>query len=126
MRPLPTEWVPKAPPYVRGVAIVRGTPTPVVDLNLLLGVDDASPPARLVTLKLEAGRRVAVLVDEVLGVRDRGDLPEGQVPPLLQDAADEFVDDLTRLDRQLLSILRAGALVPADMVAEPPKPDGEP
>jgi hypothetical protein len=37
------------------------------------------------------------------------------VPPLLADAAAGVVDELARLDGQLLTILRAGSLLPEDV-----------
>ena len=37
MRPLPVEGLPAAPSFVAGVALIRGVPTPVVDLAALVG-----------------------------------------------------------------------------------------
>jgi chemotaxis signal transduction protein len=36
MRPLPIQPVAGTPSFVRGVSVIRGTPTPVVDLKALL------------------------------------------------------------------------------------------
>lgn len=114
MRPLPVETVPGMPSFVRGTAIVRGEPTPVVDLRDLLGDDVERPPARLVTVRVGAERRVGLLVDEVLGVRHRVTSSGEPVPPLLAEAAAGVVDELGRLDGQLLTILRAGSVLPED------------
>lgn len=37
MRPLPIEPLPDVPAYVLGASLVRGLPTPIVDLGALLG-----------------------------------------------------------------------------------------
>lgn len=113
MRPLPCEVLPDLPAFVRGVAIVRGRPTPVLDLRQLLGDPADAPPARLVTLKVDAQRRAGLLVDAVLGLHPRGASSEG-LPPLLQDAGVHVVAELARLDDRLLTVLRAGRLVPEE------------
>jgi len=51
MRPLPIRHLEDVPPFVLGVALVRGAPAPVVDVARLLGVDStgliyAEPPAK--------------------------------------------------------------------------------
>jgi purine-binding chemotaxis protein CheW len=51
MRPLPIEVLPGCPPFVRGVAVIRGRPTPVADLGVLLGAADPPQPVRFVMLK---------------------------------------------------------------------------
>lgn len=118
MRPLPVEPLAGAPPFVLGLAIVRGAPTPVVDANRLLGASAGSStpilspsPARFVSLKL--GQRTAALaVDAVLDIRL---LPAGMlasIPPLLQDADAALVSLIGALDTKLLLVLEAARLVP--------------
>lgn len=114
MRPLPIEEVPGIPSFVCGASIVRGVVTPIVDLARLLGESEASEAQRLVTIKLDAKRRVGVLVDEVLGVRRHGS-ETVELPPLLLDATAEVVDDLTRLDDSLLTVLRGASLIPEEV-----------
>ncbi len=109
LRPLPIEAAAGAPPFVRGVAIVRGAPTPVVDLGALVG-GAAGEPARWVTLRL-GGRTVALAVDEVVGVRALAGAEAG-LPPLLAAAAPEALQALQALDAELLWILRAGWSLP--------------
>jgi purine-binding chemotaxis protein CheW len=60
MRPLPIEAIAGMPPFVLGVSIIRGTPTPVVDLGLILGAP-GSGAERFVTLRL-GQRQVALSV----------------------------------------------------------------
>jgi purine-binding chemotaxis protein CheW len=112
MRPLPIEVTAGAPSFVRGLSIIRGTPVPVVDLRLLLGI----PPedgTRFVALRI-GERRVALLVDEVVGIRRLDGSSLDQLPPLLRDARGGLVQELGTLDTQLLMVLRASHLLPDD------------
>jgi purine-binding chemotaxis protein CheW len=131
MRPLPIEPLTGAPPFVLGVTIVRGFPTPVVDACRLLcpSVLPSTPitspsPTRFVSLKL--GERTAVLVvDAVLDVRS---LPVGilaDIPPLLHEGGDELVSVIGALDTKLLIVLEAARLIP-DSVWSAIKVTGEP
>ena len=53
MRPLPIEPVAGTPGFVRGVSVIRGAPTPVVDLRALLeNVPNSVTYGRFVTMKL--------------------------------------------------------------------------
>jgi purine-binding chemotaxis protein CheW len=121
MRPLPCEPLPGLPPFVRGVSIVRGRPTPIVDLRVLLGDHEPSSPRRLVILRTDGARRVGLLVDEVLGIRGDQGLSAGDLPPLLADAATAIVESLARLDGELLTVLRTGSLVPAEVWSQVPE-----
>ena len=57
MRPLPIKGVAGTPGFVRGVSVIRGTPTPVVDLKALLESSENSPSyGRFVALKLDDRR----------------------------------------------------------------------
>jgi purine-binding chemotaxis protein CheW len=110
MRPLPIEPLAGAPAFVSGLAIIRGSPVPVVDAARLLGAGEGRP-ARFVTLQT-GGRRVALAVDGVVGV---GTIPERSshdLPPILGDVAAEFVAAIGTLDADLLLVLRAARLVP--------------
>jgi purine-binding chemotaxis protein CheW len=118
MRPLPIESIPGAPGYVRGASILRGRPTPIVDLRCLLGGEAGGPAGRLVSVKVGNGRRVGLLVDGVIGIRDEPDESIDELPPLLQDAAGEKVQSLARLDSALLTVLKAGRLVPEEVWTE--------
>jgi len=111
MRPLPIEPVAGTPAFVRGVSVIRGEPTPVVDLEALLERGPGSRAyGRFVTLKV-GERRVALGVDSVVGVRTLEAATLGAMPPLLRDAA-ERVEALGAPDEQLLVVLRAARLVP--------------
>ena len=110
MRPLPVEPVSGTPPYVRGLAIIRGMAVPVLDAALLLGAQ-ATPVARFITMGT-GQRTVALAVEEVIGVRTIADDEFQDLPPLLRDAGGETISAIGTLDAGLLVLLRAGRLVP--------------
>lgn len=114
MRPLPVESVPGVPPFVWGVAIIRGEPVPVVDLGTLFQGPDTSSPQRLVLLRTDR-RLVALAVDEVLGVYPLEQSFQQGLPPLLQNANAELVAAVGVRDRQLLLVLQAARLVPDEV-----------
>jgi purine-binding chemotaxis protein CheW len=95
---------------VSGVAVVRGAPTPVVDLDALLGSSGGGPPERYVVVRV-GERRAALAVTEVVGL---GELSEGDVAgaPLLDGAAEGAVAALRSRDDALLVVLAAARLVP--------------
>ncbi len=101
-------------PFVLGVCLVRGVPTPVVDVAMLV-TGQRSPPARLVTIDPDpggqavprhaGGRVVALAVDEVIGVRV---IPAGTadgLSRLLGGAASEVTSAIGALDAQVLLVL---------------------
>ena len=110
MRPLPIEPIACALAFVRGISIIRGAPTPVVDLGALLGTSDGAP-GRLVTLRL-GDRQVALAVDAVVGVREYDTLTLQKLPPLLDGASKEIIEAIGTLDEQMLMVLRAGWQLP--------------
>ncbi|KQW02895.1 hypothetical protein ASC87_00640 [Rhizobacter sp. Root1221] len=112
MRPLPVEAVAGAPHFVRGLAVIRGMPVPVVDAAHLLG-ELAAPANRFVTV-IAGERRVALAVDSVLGVREVPTDSLHQLPPLLQEAGGDVVAAIGLLDAELLLVLSSTRLLPDD------------
>jgi purine-binding chemotaxis protein CheW len=114
MRPLPIEPLAGAPPFVLGLAIVRGFPTPVIDAGRLLGPVALPSPARFVSLRL--GERTAALaVDAVLDVRSLAAGNVADIPPLLREAGSEVASAIGALDTKLLLVLEAARLVPESL-----------
>lgn len=108
MHPLPTEAISGVPSFVRGVAIIRGIPTPVVDLGAVLGASSEHKGERFVTVRA-GSRQVALLVSAVLGIRDLDALLTTQeLPPLLQGASQTVVERIGTLDERLLEVLQEG------------------
>jgi len=114
MRPLPIESLADVPSFVSGVAIIRGIPTPVVDLGAILGTPNQSTE-RFVTLRV-GDRQVALSVKAVLGVRDLDTITTiRELPPLLQRASKDVVETIGTLDEQVLMVLRAGWELPNEV-----------
>jgi purine-binding chemotaxis protein CheW len=112
MRPLPVEPLRGAPPFVLGISIIRGAPTPVVDAAALIGAT-GSTPRRFVTIR--TGTRIGALaVDAVIGVHALASL--AALPPLL-DAARDVAAAIGTLDAELLVVLDTARLVPDDVFA---------
>ena len=115
MRPLPVEAVAGAPPFVRGLAVIRGVPVPVVDAAQLLGAQ-AAQADRFVTMTVGT-RCVALAVNSVLGVRTLpADLLQA-LPPLLQEAGADVVAAIALLDAELLLVLNGSRLLSEDVWA---------
>jgi purine-binding chemotaxis protein CheW len=106
-RPLPVQPVGGTPPYVLGLAVLRGSPAVVVDLRLLLGDAEPPPAARWVTVRLD-GRATALAVDEVAGTRTIDPPTWGALPAL---AEGESLAAVTTVDRALVLLLRASRRV---------------
>ena len=111
MRPLAIEPLAGVPSFVLGVAVLRGSAVPVVDLGRLIGAAGTSRPAMFIALR--TGRRAAALaVDEVLGVATlAGDALEA-LPELLRDASTDVVSAIGMHDAQLLLVLGTARIVP--------------
>ena len=115
MRPLPVKPVAGTPGFVRGVSVIRGTPTPVVDLKALLENSESSESyGRFVALKLD-NRRVVIGVDSVVGLRNLDSAQLGELPPLLRDVTADFIESFGTRDAQLLLVLRAARIVPDEV-----------
>jgi purine-binding chemotaxis protein CheW len=112
MRPLPVEVVAGSPHFVRGLAVIRGAPVPVIDTACLLGAEDA-PVNRFVTLAVD-GRRIALEVGSVLGVRAVPADSLHRLPPLLHEAGADIVAAIGLLDAELLVVLHSTRLLPDD------------
>jgi purine-binding chemotaxis protein CheW len=114
MRRCPIERVELAARFSLGVALIRGESVPVVDAGVLLA-GRAGEGTRFVVLRV-AQRRVALAVDEVVGIRriDAGEL--NGLPPLLASAA-EMVRAMAVLDGRLVEVLESGRLIEAAAAA---------
>jgi purine-binding chemotaxis protein CheW len=113
MRPLPIDPIAKAPSFMLGVAIVRGSPTPVIDCGAF--IQESAQPEHTRWASVRCGERTAVLAFEaILGVRELPVLSD-DLPPLLSGAPSELLAGLALLDRKLLLVLHGGRLVPDEV-----------
>jgi purine-binding chemotaxis protein CheW len=111
MRPLPIDAIQGAPPFLLGLAVIRGTPVPVVDLSTVVGVDPAERRSRFVVLRVGT-RRVGLAVGAVIGLSELEGMRAEEMPPLLRDANTEVIEAIGVLDAQLLLMLRASRILP--------------
>ncbi len=110
MRPLPVDALAGVPPFVAGVAVIRGAATPVVDVARLLDATGApSSPGRFVTIRLGV-RQSALAFEAVLGVR-RLKASDRTLPPLLRDVGAGVVAAIGALDGDLLVVLESARAV---------------
>ena len=114
MRPLPLESIGAGPAFVRGVSVIRGVPTPVVDPALLLGLTESPESTRFLTVRV-GPRQAALAVEAVLGIRNLDDETVQTLPPLLRDAGRDLVAAIGAADSELLLILDSARLVPESM-----------
>jgi purine-binding chemotaxis protein CheW len=113
MRPLGVVPVAGAPPFVRGVAVIRGAAVPVVDVASLMG-NAESRPTRFLTMR-GGDRCVALAVDAVVGVREFPSHLASSLPPLLSGTASTLVASIGVLDATLLALLNVARVVPDDV-----------
>ncbi len=110
MRPLPVEPLAGMPSFVRGLSVIRGIPTAVVDAGALLATRENAGATRFVTLRA-GGRQVALAFEAVLGVRSLSGASFEDLPPLLRDAGAELVSAIGTLDAELLIVLRSARIL---------------
>jgi len=115
MRPLPVDAIGSSQTFVRGLALVRGEPTLVIDLARLLGARESSP-RRFVSVRTGT-RTVALAVDEVIGTRVLSRDELRALPPLLRAAELGSLAAIARHDAELLAVLESGQIVSASDAA---------
>jgi purine-binding chemotaxis protein CheW len=100
VRPLPVEPLAGVPPFVRGFCVLRGVPTPVVDIRVLLGGEPAAAarPGRFVGTSTDRST-VALAVDEIIGIRNLPldllyDLPTAFAPDMCESVAAAGVEPM--------------------------------
>ena len=115
MRPLPIEPLAQMPGFIRGVALIRGAPVPVIDLGTLLRSEaGGSRCGRFVTVRC-AERRAAVGVDTVIGLTLLESQQLAELPPMLRAVGADVIETIGSRDAQLLVVLSATRLVPGEV-----------
>lgn len=118
MRPLPVQRLPGTSRFVRGVSVVRAEPVPVLDLGALLGGTGEDRVGRFVTLRSADGRAFALAVGDVVGIRQLPQQVLRELSPVLGTESKEVAGAMAVLDEELVVLLRAAVLVPADVWRE--------
>lgn len=116
MRPLACQHLAGMPRHVIGVSVIRGVPVPVVSLAKLLDASapdrrDERPGQRLVALEVE-GRRLALAVSSVLGVRYLSLETFENLSELIGAPGTQQVGRIGTPDNELMLLLAAARLVP--------------
>ena len=109
MRPLPTRPLGGTPPYVRGVTIMRGVPTPVLDLCRLLSGETAEI-TRFLAVRTEHGP-VAFAAGPVLGIRTT---PVAG-PAVYPGVSSRLVAGVGTIDAEPLLLLQSMRVVPEEV-----------
>ncbi len=109
-RPLATQPLAGTAPYVLGLSVMRGVPTPVIDVARLLGGAEADV-RRYVAVRTERGP-VALATGEVLGIQDTTAEIGRRHPALLGGGANNFVAGVGTIDAEPLLLLHSIRAVP--------------
>jgi purine-binding chemotaxis protein CheW len=112
LRPLPTDALSGAPAFVAGLAIIRGAPVPVISGRYLLAGSSGSM-GRWVVLRAGA-HRVALGVDEVVGIEPLPGSDISAMPPLMRRSS-AIIADMAALDGELLLVLDATRVIPDEL-----------
>ena len=113
MRPLETLPLAGTPAFVLGISVLRGVPTPVLDVSRLLG-GGPGEPHRYVTVRTERGA-VAMATGEVIGIRAVRPEPAGGHPALLGGASSRLVAGVDTVGAEPLLLLQSMRAVPDEV-----------
>jgi purine-binding chemotaxis protein CheW len=112
MRPLETRPLAGTPGYVHGISVLRGVPTPVIDVaRLLAGV--AGEIERYVAVRTERGP-VALATGTVLGIRATDAAP-AEAHPALLGGSHRLVAGVGTLGSEPLLLLQSMRAVPDEV-----------
>jgi purine-binding chemotaxis protein CheW len=112
LRPLPTQAIGNAPPFVLGLTRLRGEAVPVLDLNRLLGSDADTPATRFISLRV-GDRHVALAVEALLDLRVVERSALSALPPLLSQGS-PAVESIAAMDSGLLLVLACAKWIPQE------------
>ena len=119
MRPLPTRPLAGTPAFVRGICVMRGVPTPVVDVAWLLSGEQAEN-SRFVAVRTERGP-VALATGEVLGIRTvaTGEVAAGHAALLSgTGASSPLVAGIATFGAEPLLLLQSMRVIPDEVWAQ--------
>ncbi|MFI5891647.1 chemotaxis protein CheW [Actinoplanes sp. NPDC051513] len=111
MRPMETLPLAGSPSFVLGISVLRGVPTPVIDVSRLLGGGPCGDPQRFVTVGTERGA-VAMATGAVLGIRTIDAAQTGGHPALFGGASSSLVAGVGTVGAEPLLLLQSMRAVP--------------
>ena len=113
MRPMETLPLAGTPAFVLGISVLRGLPTPVLDVSRLLrgGPGD---PQRYITVRTDRGP-VAMATEEVIGIRPVHPESAGGHPALLGGASSRLVAGVDTVGTEPLLLLQSMRAVPDEV-----------
>jgi purine-binding chemotaxis protein CheW len=112
MRPLETRPLAGTPAFVSGISVLRGVPTPVIDVARLLG-GVATEFDRYIAVRTERGP-VALATGPIIGVQPIEAEPAGGHPALL-GANSRFVAGVGTVGAEPLLLLQSMRTVPDEV-----------
>jgi purine-binding chemotaxis protein CheW len=113
MRPLETQPLAGTPSFVLGISVLRGVPTPVVDVARLLG-GAAGDVERYITVRTERGA-VALATGAVIGIRTVDASATGGHPALLGGRSSRLVAGVGTVGTEPLLLLQSMRAVPDEV-----------
>src|SRR3954468_1995572 len=113
MRPMETLPLAGTPAFVLGISVLRGVPTPVLDVCRLLG-GGPGDLRRYVTVGTERGA-VALATGEVIGIRPVRPESAGGHPALLGGASSRLVAGVDTIGAEPLLLLHSMRTVPDEV-----------
>jgi purine-binding chemotaxis protein CheW len=124
MRPLETRALAGTPAFVRGITVLRGVPTPVIDVSRLLGGGPAEAD-RYLAVRTERGA-IALATGEIVGIRIVEAEPTGGHPALLGGGSTRMVAGVGTLGAEPLLLLQSLRAVPDEVWEAAAVNSGEP
>ncbi len=118
MRPLPMLALESMPSFVAGWSVVRGQPTPVIDLSLLLGLRPERPAGRFVLVRSGVPMPLALAVTDVLGIRYLGKEHWRAEPAFVQAMAPQMLSEVRVANDMLFMVLNSARLLSDELRAD--------
>ena len=113
MRPLETQPLAGTPAFVRGISVLRGVPTPVIDVARLLG-GEQTEVRRYLAVHTERGA-VALATGPIIGIRDVDLSIAGGHPALLGARSSRLVAGVGTIGAEPLLLLQSMRAVPDEV-----------
>ncbi len=112
IRMQPITFMPKLPPYVKGVINLRGKIVPLIDLRLKLNKAPIEYDDHTSIIVVETGDfSVGFIVDRVNDVTDIAKTQISDAPKLAKDSANNYVAGIATLENEVAMLLNVTKLL---------------